>query len=120
MAVCLASLGSPFGFRHSCFASSLIYFSCLLMRPTALLLKLLIAWLVLAVAACVWEKFVVLWQGTGGLLLLIMLVDAFTLPRRGRITGERSLPGRFALGGRIAGDADGDAFDRTHAGPGVV
>jgi uncharacterized protein (DUF58 family) len=68
------------------------------MRPTALLLKLLIAWLVLAVAACVWEKFVLLWQIGGGLLLLVLVADALTLPRRGRITGQRSLPGRFALG----------------------
>ena len=68
------------------------------MRPTALLLKLLTAWLVLAVAACVWTSFVILWQITGGLLLFVMLVDMFTLPRRGRITGKRSVPGRFALG----------------------
>ena len=32
------------------------------MRPTALLLRLLIAWLMLAVAACVWERFILLWQ----------------------------------------------------------
>lgn len=68
------------------------------MRPTPLLLKLLIAWLVLAVAASVWEKFVILWQIAGGALLLLLTVDALTLPRRGRITGTRSLPGRFALG----------------------
>lgn len=68
------------------------------MRPTALLLKLLIVWLVLAVAASVWAQFVLLWQLGGGLLLLALLADAITLPRRGRITGQRSLPGRFALG----------------------
>ena len=68
------------------------------MRPTALLLKLLIALLVLAVAACVWDRFIVLWQIGGGALLLVLLVDACTLPRLGRITGQRSLPGRFALG----------------------
>lgn len=68
------------------------------MRPTSLLLKLLIAWLVLAVAASVWEKFAILWQIAGGALLLLLIVDALTLPRRGRITGTRSLPGRFALG----------------------
>ena len=68
------------------------------MRPTALLLKMLFAWFVLAVAACVWEKFILLWQIGGGLILLILVVDALTLPRRGRITGTRSLPGRFALG----------------------
>ena len=68
------------------------------MRPTALVLKLLTAWLVLAVMACVWAQFVILWQIGGGLLLLVMVVDALTLPRRGRITGQRSVPGRFALG----------------------
>lgn len=68
------------------------------MRPTVKLLRLLIAWLVLAVAACVWESFVILWQVGGGLLLLVLLADALSLPRRGRITGQRSLPGRFALG----------------------
>lgn len=68
------------------------------MRPTQKLLKLLIAWLVLAVGACVWQQLVILWQVTGGLLLLVMIVDAFTLPKRGRITGTRSVPGRFALG----------------------
>lgn len=68
------------------------------MRPTAKLLRLLIAWLVLAVAACVWESFVILWQIGGGLLFVLLAADALTLPRRGRITGQRSLPGRFALG----------------------
>ncbi|WP_395740818.1 DUF58 domain-containing protein [Prosthecobacter sp.] len=68
------------------------------MRPTLLLLRLFIAWLVLAVVACIWENLVLLWQIGGGALLFAMLVDAFTLPRRGRITGKRSLPGRFALG----------------------
>lgn len=68
------------------------------MRPTTLLLKLLTAWLVLAVVACVWDSWVVLWQIAGGVLLLAMLLDVFTLPRRGRITGLRSVPGRFALG----------------------
>ncbi|MBB5033529.1 DUF58 domain-containing protein [Prosthecobacter vanneervenii] len=68
------------------------------MRPTAELLRLFIAWLALALAACVWESFVILWQIGGGLLFLLLAVDALTLPRRGRITGQRSLPGRFALG----------------------
>ncbi|MGV3660023.1 MAG: DUF58 domain-containing protein [Prosthecobacter sp.] len=68
------------------------------MRPTTRLLKLLCACLVLAVAASVWRQFVILWQGLGGLLLMVMLVDALTLPRRGKITAKRSVPGRFALG----------------------
>ncbi len=68
------------------------------MRPTSSLLKLLIVWLVLAVAASVWVALALLWQITGGLLLLVLIVDAFTLPRRGRITGQRLVPGRFALG----------------------
>lgn len=68
------------------------------MRPTSLLLKLLAGWLLLALAACVWDSFVLLWQVTGALLLLVMILDALTLPRRGKITGQRSTPGRFALG----------------------
>jgi len=68
------------------------------MRPTARLLKLLIAWLVLAVVACFWEPGSLLWKVCGGLLLALMLLDFITLPRRGRISGTRSVPGRFALG----------------------
>jgi uncharacterized protein (DUF58 family) len=68
------------------------------MRPTAPLLKLLTIWLALAMMASIWTQFVILWQIGGGLLLLVMILDAFTLPRRGRITGQRSVPGRFALG----------------------
>lgn len=68
------------------------------MRPTSLLLKLLSVWLVLAVAASVWEVMVLPWQIAGGLLLGVMVLDALTLPWRGRITGQRSVPGRFALG----------------------
>lgn len=68
------------------------------MRPTNRLLKLLSAWLVLALAACVWERLEILWQVTGGALLLVMIVDALTLPRRGKVAAQRSVPGRFALG----------------------
>ncbi len=68
------------------------------MRPTNRLLKLLSVWLVLALAACVWESFEILWQVVGGGLLLVMIVDALTLPRRGKVTAQRSVPGRFALG----------------------
>ncbi len=68
------------------------------MRPTTQLLRLLTAWLILAVAACVWSQLVILWQITGGLLLAVVVADALTLPRRGRIIGVRSVPGRFALG----------------------
>lgn len=68
------------------------------MRPTSLLLKLLLSWLVLGVVASVWERGAVLWQVWGGGLLLAAVADACTLPRRGRITGQRALPGRFALG----------------------
>lgn len=68
------------------------------MRPTSTLIKLLTAMLGLSVAACVWEQFVLLWQIAGGLLLVVMAVDAFTLPKKQRLKAERSLPGRFALG----------------------
>lgn len=68
------------------------------MRPTARLLKLLVAWLLLAVLACFVTPLALLWQVCGGLLLAVLLLDFMTLPRKGRITGERSVPGRFALG----------------------
>lgn len=68
------------------------------MRPSSLLLKLLAAWLVLAVAACVWQECVIVWQAAGGVLLGVLVLDALTLPRRDNITVKRSLPGRFALG----------------------
>ncbi len=68
------------------------------MRPTTRLIQFLIAMLLLALAASVWDRFVLLWQLGGGLLVLLVVVDAFTLPRKGRIMAQRSLPGRFALG----------------------
>jgi uncharacterized protein (DUF58 family) len=68
------------------------------MRPTTRLLQCLTALLLLALAASVWARFALLWQIGGGLLIVVLLVDALTLPRKGRITAQRSLPGRFALG----------------------
>ena len=68
------------------------------MRPTPRLLTLLIALLVLAVLASIWSQFVVLWQGGIGLAAFVLIADALTLPRKGRVSVERSLPGRFALG----------------------
>ena len=68
------------------------------MRPTSLLLKLLCVWLVLALAASVWEVMEKPWQIASSLLAVVMVLDACTLPWRGRITGQRSVPGRFALG----------------------
>ena len=68
------------------------------MRPTPALLKLLTTLLGLALAACVWGQFVLLWQIAGGALLVLMLIDAFTLPKKTLLKAERSLPGRFALG----------------------
>lgn len=68
------------------------------MRPTSLLLKVLSAWLILAVCASVWGALAVAWQVSCAVLLVLILVDALTLPRRGRITGRRSVPGRFAIG----------------------
>jgi uncharacterized protein (DUF58 family) len=68
------------------------------MRPTSTLLKLLTLLLGLALAACVWGQFVLLWQIAGGFLLVVMAVDAFSLPKMKQLKAERSLPGRFALG----------------------
>lgn len=68
------------------------------MRPSARLLKVLTAWLVLAVAASLWQGGVIFWQLAGGVLFLAMLLDVLTLPRDRQLSVKRSLPGRFALG----------------------
>jgi uncharacterized protein (DUF58 family) len=68
------------------------------MRPTPTLLKLLTALLGLALAACVWVDFELLWKIAGAGLIVVMIGDAFTLPRKKHLKAERSLPGRFALG----------------------
>lgn len=68
------------------------------MRPTPRTLRLLLAWLALAVAACFWEPLALLWKVSGGLILALLLLDFVTLPRRGKITATRSVPGRFAIG----------------------
>ncbi|MFM2168178.1 MAG: hypothetical protein RIS79_2549, partial [Verrucomicrobiota bacterium] len=67
------------------------------MRPTPALLKLLTLLFGLALAACVWDQFALLWKVAAGLLLLVMILDAFSLPRKSLLKAERSLPGRFAL-----------------------
>ena len=68
------------------------------MRPTPALLKIFIALLGLALAASVWDQFALLWQIAGAVIVLVMIVDAFTLPKKTLLKAERSLPGRFALG----------------------
>lgn len=68
------------------------------MRPTPRLLKLLGCWLALGVAASIWPSFILLWQIWGGFMLAVLVGDAATLPRRSRLSAQRSVPGRFALG----------------------
>lgn len=68
------------------------------MRPTPLTLRLAAAWTGFGLLASIWPEMKTLWIGSGGLLGLVLLMDAFLLPRRRRLTASRVLPGRFALG----------------------
>lgn len=68
------------------------------MRPTPTLLKPLTALLGLAVAAAVWVQFGLLWQIAVVTWILVIGIDAFTLPKKNFLIAERSLPSRFALG----------------------
>ncbi|MBK8090698.1 MAG: DUF58 domain-containing protein [Verrucomicrobiaceae bacterium] len=68
------------------------------MRPTPRLLRVLLVLLALALAGSVWGQIAILWRIGAALTVLVLVLDALTLPRKGRITAQRSLPGRFALG----------------------
>ena len=68
------------------------------MIPTTRLLRLVSAWFLLGVCASVWERFVLVWQGFGGLLGLAVVLDALGAFFSKSIRVERRLPGRLALG----------------------
>ncbi|MBB5039208.1 DUF58 domain-containing protein [Prosthecobacter dejongeii] len=68
------------------------------MRPSVLTLRLIAAWTVLGLAASIWPWLQMLWVGMGVLFILVALGDLFTLPGKHRLSVERDLPGRFALG----------------------
>jgi uncharacterized protein (DUF58 family) len=68
-------------------------------RPTPLSLRLLLLWSGLGLLASIWPTpLAAVWLGSSVLLLAVLVVDAFTLPRRHHLKLERNLPGRFALG----------------------
>ncbi|HYF34658.1 MAG TPA: DUF58 domain-containing protein [Prosthecobacter sp.] len=69
------------------------------MRPSVLTLRLLALWALLGLAASIWPS--VLWWpwlGAAALLLLVLLADGLTLPRKSALSAARVAPGRFALG----------------------
>jgi uncharacterized protein (DUF58 family) len=68
------------------------------MKPTLQTLRLALAFTALAVAALFWTQLMPLWQWGGIAALGLLFLDAFTLPRRHRLSATRSLPARFALG----------------------
>jgi len=68
------------------------------MRPTLLTFRLIVAWTVLGLAASIWAQVQLVWIVAGGLLGVFAVADFLTLPGKRRLTAERTLPGRFALG----------------------
>jgi uncharacterized protein (DUF58 family) len=68
------------------------------MRPSKLTLRLIAGWTVLGLAASIWPMVQPVWLGAAALFVIVALVDFFTLPSRKRVSVERKVPGRFALG----------------------
>ena len=68
------------------------------MRPTGRLLALLALWATLGLMAAVWPLTFGLWAGFGGVLVLLVLLDAALLGRIPLPTVERSLPAALAVG----------------------
>jgi len=69
------------------------------MKPAARMLLLLGAWLVLAVAGCLWpEPWLALWEGAGLLLAAVALADALLGRRQPSPRLERTLPGVLPVG----------------------
>ncbi len=68
-------------------------------RPSLVLLQILIIWVFLALTASIWPGIAgPPWLVCGLVLLAAAVVDAFSLPRAKQIRAKRELPGRFALG----------------------
>ena len=68
------------------------------MRPTQSLLKLLGLLTALALLAAFLPGLERFWIGASGLLFLVAIWDAFTLPTSRDFEAGREVPGRFALG----------------------
>ncbi|MGI9243419.1 MAG: DUF58 domain-containing protein, partial [Verrucomicrobiales bacterium] len=68
------------------------------MKPSARLLYLTTAWIILGVLASVWPKFAPLWQWASLALVATAFVDALLVMTHKRLQVDRLLPGRCALG----------------------
>lgn len=68
------------------------------MRPTPLTLRLAAAWTFVGLAASIWPQLKTLWFISAGLFALMLVLDAFLLPKAAALMASRALPGRFALG----------------------
>ncbi|MEO8616244.1 MAG: DUF58 domain-containing protein, partial [Luteolibacter sp.] len=68
------------------------------MSPTSRLLTFAFAWLLLATVAAALPVLMLPWLWLGGVLALVILVDALTVRFLMPLEIERRLPGRFALG----------------------
>ena len=68
------------------------------MRPTLRFLKLASAWTGVSVVAVALTQAYWLWVVAGIALLILVVIDTFSLPESSVFEVERTLPGRFALG----------------------
>ena len=68
------------------------------MKPTARMLYVVTAWMVLGIFASVWDQFVPLWQWGSVLLLFASFIDFMLVLAAPRLIVDRLLPGRCALG----------------------
>lgn len=68
------------------------------MRPSLLTFRLAAAWTGIGLLASVWPEMKTLWVISAGLFALVLIMDAFFLPRAAMLQAGRTLPGRFALG----------------------
>lgn len=68
-------------------------------RPSTLLLQVLLAWTVFGLAASIWPStFGPPWLASGFVIACVAVFDSLSLPRARQIRASRNLPGRFALG----------------------
>lgn len=68
------------------------------MIPTSRTVALAVAWLIAGVAASVWPAWLIPWLVAGGVIVLMLAVDALDLRSHWKFSLERRLPGRFAVG----------------------